>query len=122
VDVGGTVFEMDVRGTEATVRGSLHPVVTGVMLVFVLLSLGSGAVLHDLGFRIYTLGTLLTILLFAGLTFLAAPSIAANEPTPWLGLLERVSIYAWILWVAVLSVCLWPQASSSRPAASATAT
>ena len=106
--LGGTVFQMDVRGTEPTARGALHPLMTGVMVLFMLLSLGCGAFLHGLRFRVYTLVTLLTILVFAGLTFLAAPSIAANEPTPWLGLLERVNIYAWMLWVAVLAVSLWP--------------
>jgi hypothetical protein len=114
--LGGTVFQMDVRGTEGTARGALHPAVTGVMVLFMLLSLGFGAFLHGLRFRVYTLGTLLTILVFAGLTFLAAPSIAANEPTPWLGLLERVNIYAWMLWVAVLAVSLWPRTFCSAPA------
>jgi hypothetical protein len=99
---------MDVRGTRGTTRGSLHPLVTGVMVLFMLVSLASGAVPHARRFRTYTLGTLLAILVFAGLTFLAAPSIAANEPTPWLCPLERVNIYAWMLWVTVLSVSLWP--------------
>jgi membrane protease YdiL (CAAX protease family) len=117
--LGGTIFQMDVRGAEPTARGALHPVVTGVMVVFMLLSLGCGAFLHGGRFRVYTLGTLLTILVFAGLTLLAAPSLAANEPTPWLGLLERVSIYAWMLWVAVLGLSLWPSRFCS-PGAGAT--
>ena len=57
-------------------------------------------------FRLYSLGTLLTALVFAGLSFLQAAKLAANEPAPWLGLIERVSIYAWMLWVAVLAISL----------------
>jgi hypothetical protein len=105
--LGGTVFQMDVRGTEGTARGELHPLATAVMVLFMLLSIGLGAFLHGMRFRLYSIGTLLTVVVFAGLTFLYAPRIAANEPTPWLGLIERVSIYAWMLWVAVLAIsCL----------------
>jgi hypothetical protein len=106
--LGGTVFQMDARGTEATARGALHPLATAVMVLFMLLAMSVGAFLHGRRFRLYSLGTLLIVLMFAGLTFLYAPQIAANEPTPWLGLLERVSIYAWMLWVAVLALSLWP--------------
>jgi Protein of unknown function (DUF998) len=105
--LGGTVFQMDVRGTEGTARGDLHPLATAVMVLFMLLSMGFGAFLHGVRFRVYSIGTLLTVVLFAGLTFLYAPKIAANEPTPWLGLIERVSIYAWMLWVAVLAISCW---------------
>jgi hypothetical protein len=110
--LGGTVFQMDVRGTEPTARGSLHPLATAVMVLFMLLSLGFGAFVQGTRFRGYSLGTLLTVLGFAGLTFLYAPQIAANEPTPWLGLIERVSIYAWMFWVAVLAISLWPVGST----------
>jgi Protein of unknown function (DUF998) len=106
--LGGTVFQMDVRGTEGTARGALHPLATAVMVLCMLLSVGVGACLHGRRFRRYSIGTLLAVALFAGLTFLYAPQITANEPTPGLGLVERVSIYAWMLWVAVLALSLWP--------------
>src|SRR5688500_15431251 len=38
--LGGTVFQMDVRGTEGTARGALHPLATVVMILFMLLSMG----------------------------------------------------------------------------------
>jgi membrane protease YdiL (CAAX protease family) len=118
--LGGTVFQMDVRGTEGTARGALHPLATAVMVLCMLLSVGVGASLHGRRFRSYSLGTLLAVTLFAGLTFRYAPQIAANEPTPGLGLVERVSIYAWMLWVAVLALSLWPVRHNrgSRPSPS----
>jgi hypothetical protein len=106
--LGGTVFQMDVRGTEGTARGDLHPLATAVMVLFMLLSMGVGAFLHGMRFRLYSIGTLLTVMVLASLTFLYAPTIATNEPTPWLGLIERVSIYAWMLWVVALAISLWP--------------
>jgi hypothetical protein len=104
--LGGTVFQMDPRGTEGSVRTMLHERATAVMVLSMLLSMGVGAFLHGTRFRLYSLGTLLTILVFAGLSFLQAAKLAANEPAPWLGLIERVNIYAWMLWVAVLAVAL----------------
>jgi hypothetical protein len=32
--------------------------------------------------------------------------MAANEPTPWMGIEERINIYATMLWVAVLAIGL----------------
>lgn len=39
-------------------------------------------------------------------TFLYAPRLAANLPTPGMGLLERIDLGAYLLWVAVLAVAL----------------
>jgi hypothetical protein len=35
-----------------------------------------------------------------------APQIAANQPTPWGGIYERMNIYPTMLWVAVLAIGL----------------
>jgi len=43
-----------------------------------------------------------------------APRIAANEPTPWIGLWERVNIGAFMLWIVVLAVDLLSVQSLSR--------
>jgi hypothetical protein len=104
--LGGTVFQMDPRGTEGSVRTMLHERATAVMVVAMLLAMGVGAFQHGIEFRLYSLGTLLAVLVFAGLSFLQAAQLAANEPAPWLGLIERVGIYAWMLWVAVLGISL----------------
>ena len=32
--------------------------------------------------------------------------MAIGEPTPWMGLAERLSIAPWLLWMAVLAVML----------------
>jgi hypothetical protein len=33
--------------------------------------------------------------------------LAAGEPTPWFGLLERITIGVYLLWVAVLALLLF---------------
>lgn len=99
-------FQMDMRGAAVTPLGSLHPHMTGVMSLFILLSIGVGAFLDKRGFRVYSLTTILLLLVFGGLTAAQAPQLAAGQNTPWMGLTERVNIYATMLWFAVLSALL----------------
>jgi hypothetical protein len=47
------------------------------------------------------------ILLLCGiLTGLEATQLAANQPTPWNGVLERINIFGYFLWVVVLAFML----------------
>ena len=51
--------------------------------------------------------TLAVVVVFGALTGMDAARIAAGEPTPWLGVVERINIGAFLLWVVVLAVALW---------------
>ena len=48
----------------------------------------------------------MVLLVFGGLTFLEAPRLQANLPTPWIGLWERINISVFLLWIAVLATAL----------------
>jgi hypothetical protein len=96
-------------------RGGLHVPVTMVMSLSLLVGMGFAATLLGRGFRWYTVGTILTLLTFGGLVGTQAGAIEANEPTPWMGLAERVNIYATMLWVAVLSVLLLRRHAATAP-------
>jgi hypothetical protein len=50
--------------------------------------------------------SLAALLIAGGLSFLFVGRVAAGQPTPWFGLIERVDVYGYLLWVAVLSVAL----------------
>jgi hypothetical protein len=97
---------MDQRGAEETVRGSMHPPLTAVMSLFIVAAMISAAALQGRRFRLYSIATILTLVVFGGLAARYAPQIEAGEPTPWLGVLERINIYAYLLWVAVLAISL----------------
>jgi hypothetical protein len=43
---------------------------------------------------------------FGVLTSLQVGQMEANQPTPWMGVEERINIYATMLWVAVLAIGL----------------
>jgi hypothetical protein len=71
-----------------------------------LLAMGFGATLLGRRFRYYSYGTIITLVVFGILTSLQVGHMVANQPTPWMGIEERINIYATMLWVAVLAMAL----------------
>jgi hypothetical protein len=99
-------FPAPMRNVEATARNIMHLPLTGTEVLVILLSIVFGAIASGKRFRVYSIFTFLMMTLFAiwGGTFVSR--VAANQPTPWLGVIERGSIYAYLLWVAVLAITL----------------
>jgi asparagine N-glycosylation enzyme membrane subunit Stt3 len=81
----------------------LHIVATNMLLVLMLAAMGFGAAAFHGWFRLYSIASLVTSVVAGVVSFLAAP----YAPTPVLGIGERISIGAFLLWVAVLAVALW---------------
>jgi hypothetical protein len=105
--VGLVTPPMNLRGT-GNISGDLpHIVFTGVIVVFILTAIASGASLYGPNWRRYSFATILTILVSGALTGVAASRLAAHQPTPWLGLAERINIGAYLLWVLVLALSLF---------------
>jgi len=90
----------------ATLTDTMHLVWGAVTSVLLLFEIGFGAAAFGRRFRIYSIATMTTLLFFGLLTFRDAPSVAANLPTPWLGVWERINVLGYMLWQAVLSVTL----------------
>jgi hypothetical membrane protein len=109
-------FPMDQRGAEETLRGSMHPPLTAVMSLFIVAAMISAAALQGRWFRLYSIGTILTLVVFGALAARYTPQLEAGEPTAWLGVLERVNIYAYLLWVAVLAISLLRRGDQARAA------
>jgi len=97
-------FPMHMRGVEPTFTDTMHIILA--INPFVLLSLGFGVAAFRNWFRFYSIGTILMLVVLAFLGFSYVPQVAANQPTPWLGLTERISIYGHQLWHLVLAVVL----------------
>jgi hypothetical protein len=76
-----------------------------VFLMF--LAIGFGATAFGKRFRIYSVATIVVLLAFGGLTFIEAPRLQMNLPTPWIGLWERINISVFLAWVVVLAAMLW---------------
>lgn len=111
---------MHLRGRDATLTDTLHVVWASVTSVLTLLAIGLGARGMGPRFRGYSIATIAVLLAFGTLSFLQAPRLAANEPTPWLGLLERINVGSYLLWVAVLSCALVRELSTIEQRVGAT--
>ncbi|HET7898463.1 MAG TPA: DUF998 domain-containing protein, partial [Flavisolibacter sp.] len=57
-------------------------------------------------FRLYSIVTCIVLFVFGVLTFLEAPGIARNEPTPRIGVWERINIGLFLAWIIVLALIL----------------
>ena len=91
---------------ERGLRNAMHIPMTAVMSLFMLLAMGFGATLLGKRFRYYSYATIAILVVFGVLASLQAGKMVANEPTPWMGIEERINIYATMLWVALLAICL----------------
>lgn len=83
-----------------------HVIVAAVIVGLLVLTIAAGAVALGWRFRLYSLATVAAMAAFSAVTFPYAPRIAAGEPTPWIGVYERIVVYAPLLWLAVLAVAL----------------
>jgi hypothetical protein len=94
-----------------TLTDTLHLVWTTANGVFTLVAMGFGAAALGRAFRIYSIASIAVLLAAGAMTSMSASRVAANLPTPWMGVWERVNIGAWLLWVAVLSATLLSRAT-----------
>jgi hypothetical protein len=97
---------MHQRGQGFTLTDTMHIAFSIVTVLLMLVAVGLSAAAMGKRFRRYSIATIVTLVVFGVLTGLDGPRIAANLPTPWVGLLERVNIAAFLLWVVVLAVIL----------------
>jgi Protein of unknown function (DUF998) len=115
---GPTLFEMDVRGSAGDPRADvLHIAVTAALSLIILLFIGFGAFVRGRGFRSYSFATIAVMLVFGALTGLASRPMTLGQPTPWLGVVERIVLGAYLLWVAVLAILLGraPHSTATTP-------
>ena len=113
--VGLLYFPMYLRGTGSLATDTPHLIATIVVVLLTLLIIGFGSTARGKGFRLYSIGTLLALIVFGALAGMQAPRLQAGLPTPWLGILERVNVYGSMLWMLVLAVVLLRGPEGSRP-------
>ena len=103
---GPTLFEMHPRGAGSASDDMPHIVLTGVLVTLTLLTIGFGAFALGKRFRTYSYATLLTMITLGVVSGRYGGQLAAGEPTPGFGIIERILIYSSMLWFGVLAVAL----------------
>lgn len=111
----GGIFPMEMRGNERTLRNVMHIPATAMMSFSTLASMGFGSRLLGRRFRHYTYQTIAILVVSSALTSLQIGKLLAHEPTPWMGIEERISLYATMLWLAVLAAALLRAERTSTP-------
>lgn len=106
LDLAGPFVPMHLRGAETSLTDTMHIAVTAVTSLLLMLAVWSARGAFGSGFRVYSLVTIATLVVFGMLAAVDGPRIAANDPTPWVGLTERICVGAYLLWMAVLSGAL----------------
>jgi hypothetical protein len=89
-----------------TLTDTLHIVWTAVEGVLMVLAIGFAAASFGRRFRVYSIASIVSMLVCGWLTGTFAPAIQADKPTPWVGVWERVVIASQMLWIAVLSITI----------------
>lgn len=99
-------FPMHQRGTVQSETDTLHILFAAVQVIVMVLFISLGAVAIRGSFRVYSIITIIVLLSFGALVSTQASAIAVGQSTPFMGIVERVSVYSPIIWVLVLSTNL----------------
>ena len=78
-----------------------------------------GAGMFGKAWRLYSIATMVVLILFGAIAGSAGPRISAGLATPWVGLMERVNIYGYMLWLANLSALVLYERVCARSATAA---
>ena len=102
-----TQFPMHLRGAEMTFTDTMHWTIAGVVVLLILLMIALGVIAYRKWFRLYSIGTLVTLLVVGMWSiFVGGAQIAAQQSTPFFGVMERITVYGYLAWVAVLAIVL----------------
>jgi hypothetical protein len=91
----------------ATLSDTIHIALASLTVVLMLVAMAFGASGLGKSFRLFSITSILILLVFGGLTFLDAPRVSQNLPTPWIGVWERVNVGVFLLWTVILASYLW---------------
>jgi hypothetical protein len=108
------VYPMHMRGAEATFTDTMHIVLAGVGVVFVLLAVCIVALSSSGWLRAYSIIAILVLLVPGAIVFMTIPGLVMGEPTPYVGLTERISTYGYYLWQVVFIKHLINQGKSQK--------
>ena len=100
----------------ATLTDTMHIVWSVVTVALMMFEIGFAAAALDRRFRRFSIATMVVLFVCGALTFWSAPGVAANLPTPWLGVWERINVLGFMLWQAVLAIALLrPESAAAQP-------
>jgi hypothetical protein len=102
---------MHTRGVEAAFTDTMHIILSGIGVIFILLAVIFGSYALGKWFRLFSIVTILVFLASSILVFALSPSVAqflgkTVDMPPLTGISERISTYVYLLWQVVLAIAL----------------
>jgi hypothetical protein len=89
-----------------TFTDTWHLVMSGITLLMMLLIIGYGAAAFGKTFRLYSLISVVLFIVFGTLTGIEAPEVSNNQPTPMIGVWERINIGVYMIWLMIVATML----------------
>jgi hypothetical protein len=83
-----------------------HLILGALAILFIIAEIGFSAAAFGKRFRVFSVAMAVTVLVFGAVTGMLSSEITAGHPTPWMGVVERISYGAWLLWMGMLAVVL----------------
>ena len=99
-------FPMHLRESEKTYTDTMHIVLSILGVILILLAIGFGIVAYKNWFRYFSVGILLSFILPALPSLIIGIRNIAKNSTPWVGIIERINVYCYLLWVLILAILL----------------
>ena len=111
---GVPLAPMHVRGAEQSLTDTLHVAQLAVAGPLILIVIGCGAASFGRRFRLYSAATVLVMLAFGGWSATYTDRMIDGLETPWMGVIERISVYSYQVWFAVFALALIARAFGVR--------
>ena len=93
---------------------TMHLTMTALDSLLLMSVIVIGAWTFGRRYRVYSIATLVVMLLGGAYTSLYASAVEANQATPWIGITERITVFAAMLWIASFAIVLLAQPTQSR--------
>lgn len=100
-----------------TFSDTLHKILGAITNIIYLLALGFSAAALGKKFRVYSIVTFILVLVFGALTFKEMAGVGRNEPTPLIGVWERIDIGLFLIWIVVLAITILKKQDQDRRSA-----
>ena len=97
---------MHVREAEESLTDTLHLVGGAIVVPLLLVIIAFGAAVFGKWYRLYSIATIAAMLAFGVWSGLDGAALADNLATPWVGVKERIAVYAYQLWLVVFAIAL----------------
>ena len=107
-------FPMNMRGNIGSVSDTGHLILSGITVLLLVAIIAFGSGVAGKKFRVYSFITIAFMIFFGFLTGSTAPLVAANEPTPWMGIYERISVFTPMIWMSILATILLKTSNDKR--------